>query len=314
MRKEKRESSMTELKTASVPCQITADRLEILKLLAEYRSLNTNQIQSVLQMKVGYKSLRRVQSDLAALRGAGMIRSFLISPEKGVRSEYGWLLLKPGARQIDLDIQYGSHYRREPSRERIVQTDREIELEKAVASRPGWQLLRPKLYNRIQPLPDRTRQFEKLAEALTSRIYFESGRWPVGGTEGSHILSIPVKANDYVAYSLPRLSPGFALSTSSITGQGQGRAVKPTSADSNNGPEWISEHAVVFIPCPPSATEKFWQSRSREYQQLASRLLVFGVFENEEKALFYKPLLKKEVLRVTTLNRVATILDGVWKL
>lgn len=303
---------MTQLKPVAVPCQITFARRQILKLLAEYRSLSTNQIQTLLQMKFGYKSLRRVQSDLMALKQAGMVQPFLVSPAEGVRSEFGWLLLKPGARQIQLDMHYGSHYRRKPSQERLEQLDREIEFEKVVADCPGWQLLRPKTYSRMQPLPTQTPQYEKLAEALTCREYFESGRWPVGGTAGSHILSAPLQANDYVAYSLPRLSPELIGNASNARLAAASAANSSTS--SKSGSLWISEYAVVFILCPPKATEKFWQSRNREYQQIASRLLVFGVFENEDKALFYKPLLKKMLLRVTTLSRVETILQGVWKL
>src|SRR5438067_2401678 len=125
-------------------CQITPGRKEMLELLVEYRALSTRQMYSALQLKSTFKTLRRVQSDLAALKLAGMIGSFQISPEYGLRSEFGWLLLKPGARQIGFDIKYGNQYRREPDREHPEQTGWKLQLELAVKSCPGWSLMKPR--------------------------------------------------------------------------------------------------------------------------------------------------------------------------
>lgn len=298
--------SLLELKNARTkPTWLTPDRQNILRLLVEYRSLTTSQIWCLFQDKFGAKSLRRIQSDLAALKRAGAVSSFEVRPETGPGNEFAWLLLKQGARKSGFDnFRYGSHYRREPNRHYFETLSMRLELEKAVEICKGWQLIRPQTYSRGRPLPDRTPQYWRLAEALTWQEYHGTGRWPAGGVEGSHTLSAPLKANHYVAYTHPRPKPIIPQTR------------RPDSTFNMPGPDTAPtycEEVVVFILCPPRAGEKFWLARNREYQQLARQLLVFGVFENDEKALNHKPLLGKAGLRVTTLSRVSTILEGLGK-
>lgn len=312
-------------------CKNTRTREEILRLLVQYRSLTTNQIFSLLRTGGNSKTLRHVQADLKTMKLAGLVQSFPISPKKGSISQFGWILLRPGARWIGLELQYGNHYRRKPSPDRIEYTGLKIRFEHALNKLPGWELERPQTYVRMQPLPDRSPQHTRLAEALTWKEFFASGRWPAGGSKGAHTLGTPLQANDYVAFTLPRTVPGSgpgpgpAIPTRMVNKRDKEAPTPPepspgtlTQEASNQGlerqeVEAYTEQAVVFILCPPKASEKFWQARIFEYQQIAGKLLVVGVFENEEKALSHKGLLLKGGLRVTTLSRVRMVLEGIWK-
>ncbi len=288
-----------------IKCQRTPDRVEILKLLAEYHCLTARQLHGLLQTRGSVKTLRRVQSDLQTLKQARLIGSFRVSPELGRRSELGWLLLESGARWTGLDLRYGNHFRRQPGPEQLAYTTWKLELEKAVASAAGdWQLEKPQTYNRVRPLPARTPQHSRLAEALTWREFYTSGRWPPDGATGSHILGVPLKANDFVAFTPPREVPA-ALANRAAAPYAPARFEKAGNA--------YSEQAVVLILCPPKAGEKFWLARIRQYQLIAGQLLVAGVFESAEKALNHKALLGKGGLRVTTLSRVRTILEDLWQ-
>lgn len=297
--------SSTSTFSKSYICKHTEMREEILRQLVEYRSLTTNQIFSLLQMKGYSQTLRHLQADLATMKLAGMIESFPILPKAGSTSQYGWMLLRQGAKWAGLELEYGNHYRRKPSPNRIEYTGLKIVLEQTLSNLAGWELERPQTYGRTQPLPDRTPQHWRLAECLTWQEFFASGRWPAGGSRGAHTLGTPLQANDYVAYTRPRPVPVPAATS-------PGHSPKAQVREAVEG-EKYSEQAVVFILCPPNASDKFWQARILEYQQIAAKLLVVGVFEDEEKALSYKKLLLKGGLRVTTLNRVRTVLEGLWK-
>ncbi|MBN9390830.1 MAG: hypothetical protein J0I20_22565 [Chloroflexi bacterium] len=319
----------------STRCQRTPDRLAILKMLAEYRSLTTRQISKLLQTRGFPKTLRRVQSDLQMLNRAGYIRSYPVLPEIGPRSELGWSLLKPGAAWAGLEHHYGNHFRRKLSVEQLAHTGLKLELERVVATSAGWQLEKPQTYNRVRPLPSRTPQYYRLAQALTWREFYNTGRWPVGDIKGTHTLGLAFKTNDYVAYSRPREVPkvsatGLKESFPAKPGPtglgptfGPGNTPGPGNVDKTGGvsqpgneeplKSYYSEHAVVFILCPPKGSQSFWQARFQHYQQIAGQILVVGVFETEEKALSYKTLLSKARLRVTTLNRVRTVLEDIWR-
>ncbi len=312
-------SSFIKSRSDNLRCQPTPDRLAILNLLVEYRSLTTRQVSSLLQTKNFSKTLRRVQSDLQMLKRAGLVQSFPVSPEIGPRSELGWILLKPGSDWAGVDHHYGNHYRRKPSIEQLAYTSLKLELERGVGASVGWRLEKPQTYNRVQPLPPRTPQYYRLAEALTWREFRTTGRWPVGDIKGPHTLGVAFKANDYVAYSIPREVPtvpsiiskaALPAATRETGNAKEASALQPANKENTKA---YSEHAVVLILCPPKGSQSFWQARFRQYQIIAGQLLVVGVFETEEKALSHKALLSKGGLRVTTLSRIRTVLEDIWK-
>lgn len=305
--------------TIKVSCQRTPDRLAIVNFLAEHRALTTSQLCRLLETKGFAKTLRRVQSDLQRLNQAGLVQSFPVSPEIGPRSEMGWILLKPGADWVGIEQHYGNHFRRLPSLEQLAYTGLKLELERIVATTGGWQIEKPQNYNRIQPLPPRTPQYYRLAQALTWQEFHNTGYWPVGDIKGPHTLGLAFKANDYVAYSIPRVVPTVPAAVSKVAlpittrESADLRKTELFQSVNRGNTKGYSEHAVVFILCPPKGSQSFWQARFRQYQQTAGRILVIGVFETEDRALTYKTLLSKGGLRVTTLSRIKTVLEDIWK-
>lgn len=276
-----------------LPGFATLDRLEILKLLAGYKCLTTRQVWHCLGAR---KSLRRVKSDLARLEQSGAVLSFEVEPERGTASPRAWLLLKPGADLINLE-RYGTHYRRRRPREWLHYLDLQLALEQSVknAECTSWSLIPPQTYNHSQPLPDRTPQFYRLAQAVTGLHYQQTGRWPADLENGPHTLSIPLKANDYVASCC---CPGELT-----VHRDKDEAVIKHAA---------SGLAVVLILSPVRATGRFWESRCQKYQNLVRQLYVFGVFENSTHAGPHKELIKSAGLKVTLLSRVSTLLDSIY--
>jgi Replication-relaxation len=244
---------------------LTSHRLGILKQLAEYRFLTTNQIHRLSPRKW----LQQTQEDLIKLREFKLILGSPTEREKGKASEFVWVLLKKGADVLvanGTEIKYSSHFRFIPERERIAFRDTELEFEFQVKS-AGWKLIKPITYNQHKPLPDRTEQYLKLTQAVT---FLHQARVLPGislDSEGVHTIGVPLKTNDYVAYT-------------------------------------FENKAVVFVLHPPGATEKFWEIRLKKYRVLIKDLKVVGVFETEPTALAHKALLEEGKFMVTTVERV----------
>jgi hypothetical protein len=246
---------------------ITSNRLTILKLLAEYRFLTTNQLWQL----VGHKRVQRTREDLDWLKKQELILGFRYEPERGTASELCWLLLLNGARQLKaqtgLELNYGNHFRRQPDRERIYFREVELAFEKQVRT-ANWKLIRPITYSRYKPLPVKTEQYHILVHILTLE---EQKRVAIGtiiNPNGRHTLCVPLRTNDYVAYTEDKT------------------------------------RAVIFILQPPRATQKFWETRITDYKLLAKELKVIGVFEKEPEAIAHKTLLEKEKFLITTVDRV----------
>jgi Replication-relaxation len=250
---------------------ITPNRLVILRLIAEYRFLTTKQIQRLTDRKWA----QQTREDLLRLKQLTLIKSFDFQPERGKTGEHCWLLLEQGARLLQekgYSVRYNTHYRTEPNRERIAFRDLELELEHQVKI-AGWHLIKPQTYNQYNPLPDHTAQYKQLVQAVTMIETKRANPGTKVTTEGSHTLGVPLKMNDYVAYS----------------------------PDGNK--------TVVFILHPERGTAKFWQSRLKKYRLLVKDIAIVGLFVNKEVAEPHQRLLKEGKFTVGLVNE--TIAKGL---
>jgi hypothetical protein len=256
---------------------VTIRRHQILQLLAQYRFLTTIQIHSLLQPE---RDIKRTWEELDRLRKLGMVKGVSIEPEKGIYGQFCWLLLLRGAKEIGFR-EYSSYNRRKPGPQSIYLRTMELILEKQIEhtcsnSDVGWQLEKPQ---RTKNHPEEAEKsqvlYQRIAEAINWKIFVQTGRKPEE-KNGFQTLCIPSKINDFVAYTMP------------------------------NG-----HLAVVLILPPQRVSEKFWMSRIAQYQDLAKELPVIGVFEDEKQALAHKPLVNPYRFRVTTINRVSTLLEAI---
>jgi hypothetical protein len=279
------------------PPRLTESRLAILKLLGEYRCLSSRQIWQELQPQKHYT---HTLGELAALRKLGMVQSRPTQPERGKVSEFGWFLLKRGAEAAGLN-NYGSFYRRFPTREVLAQRGLELELARQVRDCNGWKLIKPIFYNSCRPLPAVTPQGNIISTALKKAEYEAIKQVTLADPNrpglsqkmldfkaGLYEQRVPWQANHYVAYRAPG-----GVESHEIT------------------------LAVILILCPPQATRKYWQFRLNLYAKVArvedggieGRLDVLAVFKNFEQAGLYRSGLQAAGFAVITVNEVSQILQ-----
>lgn len=273
-------------KDKTVPRWLTARRLQMLLQLERHGCLGAGEMHQLVDPS---KSRSYTSKDLAALEENGCVKRFRLKPSEGASSEFGYQLTQKGASQIGVKL--GSEDRREPSTEKLEWQRMVRELERAVES-AGWLLIKKHDYNSSHPVPEYTPQYLQLARALKVAAGYEL-RQELEGYAANRVseslekriqwyleqpprcLGLPGKVNDYVVYPPDQLT------------------------------------AVVLILPRPNASTDFWQNRINKYSRIAKELFVFGVFNSEEQALQYKPLLNEHNLRVTTLKQVVRVLNWV---
>ena len=210
-----------------------------------------------------------------------MVKGVSIEPEKGIYGQFCWLLLLKGANAIGYK-EYSGYNRRKPGQQSIFLRTMELILEKQIhnaeeTSTGSWKLLKPrKLRNQAKPEPDGySDQFQRLAAAINWNVQVQTSQKPEDAF-GFQTLCIPSNVIDYVAYTEPEGQLG-----------------------------------VVLILPPQRVSEKFWRTRIEKYQELAKELPVVGVFEDEKQAIAHKQMLNPYQLRLTTINRVSTLLGAI---
>ena len=218
-----------------------------------------------------------------------MVEGYKIEPEEGQRSRKGWLLLRAGANEASCG-DYNSHYRRKPSRERIVVWEMERTLVRQIKRNArNWKVIEPRIYNNLNVIPAYTEQSKILVDAAGFAEYTRLRHYqqndPNHPSLDSWIQSykvklysndVPNQANDFVAYCRPREE---------------------------------ELKATIFILYDPRMTELFWKARIKEYAKLTNYVPIFAVFTSERESNKYRELLKAAGLRLALLDRICPLLQ-----
>jgi len=223
-----------------------------------------------------------------------MVREFEITLQKRSAKESGWLLLKNGANAIETN--YTNSFVRQPSPQKMKVITQELEVQKQVVQKAGWQLVQQQNYNSANRKPEQTEQskiiLEAYSRALLKELQERKKNTPNSPglnedvkafNNGLHNSLIPPDANDWLAY------------------------LKIYNEEN----KLVNRLVVVLILSNNEHTEKFWNQRVKKYQRAAEKVFVFGVFSDSDEANTHKELLKESGLRITSLEKISTLLNSI---
>jgi hypothetical protein len=260
---------------------LSVPKQAVLALLADWRQLTTSQIWQALYPAKTRDYMKHLLHTLAQQR---LIGGAALQPEQGAVAEYYWWLRPQGAALAG--VRYGKQFRRRPTVTTIRYRGLHLALIAAVAE-AGWTLLRPVRYNRTQPRPAETAHGQQLVTAVLAQ-------------EGQTLTDLFARG-----YDRARLQERIARYQA-----GQVGALVPPGVN-----EYVAylpdqpQRTLVLIPHPPAATRSFWtrhraasarpalagsprDSRLARFARLARVLPIIGVFDTEELAAQYAPLLE----------------------
>jgi hypothetical protein len=247
--------------------ELTTTQLEVLQWVAVQKFATTSHVRDYYQVADATDQLRHLEV-------WGLLHSTRYEPHKGRQSQNVYWLSSRGAAYL---TNHGNPTRHEsrfaktpPDYNQVTFRTMELEL-MAQCYAIGWQVVAPQVFNSAnkKKAAGQTEQATILANAvhnieqaqLASMKHdkgvslWEFNERQADFAEGKHLEVIPRQCNEYVAY------------------------VPNTNI------------VLVFILCPLDITQAFWSARLKQYEALATKVVVYGVFAIEEQRDSWKALL-----------------------
>lgn len=249
-------------------------KIKILTALAEYKYLTSKQVWDKTGAAMDGKSYAQTRVELFRLKKAGLIRLESVKGERGRTGQQQWLLQRAGAQLINFE-KFGKHYLRELSRDQTDYHKLEIDLEEQIDLALGdWHLVKRQPVSSSHRLPETTEQYFRLCQVLAWQEYQKTGVFPDDAT-GPHMLMVPRKTNHHLAYHADH------------------------------------KHAVLLLLPRPRATERFWQSRKKDYGRLANKIPILGVFPGKKELKASEKVLEKFSFKGVTVGQVSGLLSEI---
>ncbi len=273
----------------SGPIEVNSAELMILEWLREKKFATTGQVKSQLVIERATDRLRELEKE-------GLLSSYRYQAHKGRQSEKCYWLSYAGAKYLTergLATRYESRYVSRPPSEYAIHF-RTLELEVPFeARRLGWRVIEPKYYNSVHPRPrsEASQQARFLREILDRQQQREIERARRSGQGSQAALTLTKLVRDYEAH----------------------KHLQMVESQLNHHVCYLPQvdRAIIFILCPEDITGQFWETRLKEYGELARRIKTFGVFYTREQATAWLEPINESAIGVVSLEKLHQVLRDI---